>query len=448
MASSSVPSLSNGARARFSYSDNYQGLPVSLSLPREEPTNNARPYLEGLLPDNWSVRVQWGRDFHVNPRNPFKLLAHTGNDAPGAIQLVPTGTTLDMGPGAAMPLNEVSLSTLIHQVAGDEGYWSPPLAGPHGRFSLAGAQRKTALYQIGAGQWALPYGRFPSTHIIKPEIGRAFPLSDVNEAVCLRAMNALGISAAQVTVTEFGQVRASVIERYDRIRTSQGVDRVHQEDMCQILAVMPEKKYAVDGGPGVTAILDILTSHATPECPYRFIEQLTFNVAILGTDAHAKNFSVLHYRDGRTELAPAYDVASWAPYDAPLGQSRGGARLAMPIGGSNKFHEINERRWVKVAQIAGLHEDRVIELTRRVLHHSPDALADAIRAFSQYTTGTALEQIPLAAEKQRQLTCGHHRTTIMGSFAPRNEVPHQQNDGAPHREGPPPGNKSRRGSSR
>jgi serine/threonine-protein kinase HipA len=41
-----------------------------------------------------------------------------------------------------------------------------------GRFSLAGAQRKKALYLVN-GKWYEPRGRTPSTHILKPP--RVFP---------------------------------------------------------------------------------------------------------------------------------------------------------------------------------------------------------------------------------------------------------------------------------
>ena len=74
---------------------------------------------------------------------------------------------------------------------------------------------------------------------------------DINEHLCLAAARRAGLIAATTSIHTFGAERALVVERYDRIIDDSGaVVRVHQEDLCQVLSVHPDRKYEVDGGPG------------------------------------------------------------------------------------------------------------------------------------------------------------------------------------------------------
>lgn len=60
---------------------------LSLSLPlsrREHAHDRVDPFLWGLLPDNEIVLERWGRLFQVSSRNAFRMLAHVGEDCPGA----------------------------------------------------------------------------------------------------------------------------------------------------------------------------------------------------------------------------------------------------------------------------------------------------------------------------------------------------------------------------
>lgn len=90
-----------------------------------------------------------------------------------------------------------------------------------GRFSLTGAQAKTALLYDGErDRWGLPSGRI-KTHILKPAI-RGLDDHDLNEHLCLEAARRLGLPAAESKVWRFGDQTAVVIRRYDRLRTPDG----------------------------------------------------------------------------------------------------------------------------------------------------------------------------------------------------------------------------------
>lgn len=99
---------------------------------------------------------------------------------------------------------------------------------------------------------------------------------------------------------------------------------------------MPYEKYTSDGGPSAADILALLASlpYADFNVP-SFIRMLFFNVLIGGTDAHAKNYSLLLSGSGAL-LAPMYDVASGLPYEL----LRRHGRLAMGVGGENRLGRI------------------------------------------------------------------------------------------------------------
>lgn len=83
-------------RLTFAYDDEWRGdsdaFPLSLSMPLvrpEYPDEVTRPFISGLLPDDAEVLRRWGQKFQVSPRNPFRLLAHVGEECAGAVQFVP-----------------------------------------------------------------------------------------------------------------------------------------------------------------------------------------------------------------------------------------------------------------------------------------------------------------------------------------------------------------------
>jgi len=160
----------------------------------------------------------------------------------------------------------------------------------------------------------------------------------------------------------FGDQVAFVVERYDRRVIDDRIVRIHQEDMCQAFAVPPTKKYENEGGPSVRRIVDFLreNSGAPREDLQTFIDAVAFNWLVAGTDAHAKNYSILIGAGGRVRLAPLYDLASVLPYSEfdPLK-----LKLAMKLVGKYRLRDITARSWEKLSD--ELHLDKQ-EIARRV----------------------------------------------------------------------------------
>lgn len=357
--------------------------PVSLSMPlaaREHPHRVVEPFLWGLLPDNDAVLRRWGRDFQVSTSHPFGLLANVGEDLPGAMQLVRPKRASELD-GAAMAgtvdwLETDDVADLLRTVRMDHTAWLANRA--EGRWSLAGAQPKIALLREGE-RWGRPTGRTPTTHILKPA-GVGLDEHDLNEHLCLTASRHLGLRAAITGVGVFGDERAIVVERYDRIKQEGRWRRVHQEDMCQALGRHPSQKYQSDGGPSPADIVGLLrasmNSRAANGAVMGFVDALAFNWLIAGPDAHAKNYAVL-LEGPQVRLAPLYDIASALAYDDFHPPK---VKLAMKVGGYFLLSAIGPRAWIRLAEDLRLDQDlvlgRVSDLTRRVSDAVAKAAAD------------------------------------------------------------------------
>lgn len=236
-------------RLGFVYAETWRAArgayPLSLSMPLAAAMHGHRPveaFLWGLLPDNETVLDRWVRRFQVSPRSPFALLSHVGEDCAGAVQFVrPDRLDVVTGDGPQLVdwLDEDAIAERLRTLRTDHAAWRIPR--DTGQFSLTGAQPKTALL-YEQGRWGVPSGRTPTTHILKPPTGEFDGHAD-NEHLCLRLAARLGLIVARSEVKRFSDQVAIVIERYDRERTETGIMRVHQEDLCQALAILPARKY-------------------------------------------------------------------------------------------------------------------------------------------------------------------------------------------------------------
>jgi serine/threonine-protein kinase HipA len=416
-------------RLLFTYRDEWRAFPgafpLSLSMPlavADHRHEEIEAFLWGLLPDNEFILGRWARRFQVSARNPFALLSHVGEDCAGAIQFLrPDRLDAVLAPGAPeiVWLDATGVAERLRALRNDSAAWRSP--SDTGQFSLAGAQPKTALLYEN-GRWGVPSGRMPTTHILKPPTGE-FDGHVENEHFCLALARALELPAASSEVRRFEGEVAIVIERYDRAYTSalaaaaaaesaaraaeaatadnpaaaakataaaaaraqglaelaktQPILRLHQEDACQALGLSPLLKYQNEGGPSPEDIVALLRAHSSRphEDVGTFFDSLAFNWLIAGTDAHAKNYSVLHGGGGRVRLAPLYDVASALPYDE-LDPRR--IKLAMKIGGEYRVRDIGARQWRRLASDVRLDPDETIARVRRLASLIPER-ASAIK---------------------------------------------------------------------
>jgi serine/threonine-protein kinase HipA len=152
------------------------------------------------------------------------------------------------------------------------------------------------------------------------------------------------------------------------------VQRIHQEDMCQALGLMPGRKYQEDGGPGIAQIVTLIRrmSSAPDADVDRFLQANMFNWLIGGTDGHAKNYSILVSAGDEIRLAPLYDLSSQLPYPELIQQ-----RVAMKIGDYYDIGRVGIADWRKLARTCTIEEERVLSMLTDMAKALPDAISAA-----------------------------------------------------------------------
>lgn len=377
-------------RLSFQYTDSWvkfdRNFNLSFSIPVSDRTFEGRRlenFLWNLLPDNEATLKAWGNEFGVSSKNAFALLEKVGEDCAGAVQFV-TDEWLSqnrlMSKGQVEWLSEKDVEDRLRRLV-ENGTWSGRTQSDRGHFSLAGAQPKFALLCQG-GKWGVPSGRVATTHIFKPPMPHLNGVTE-NEHACLQLARRVGLTAAESEVGHFGDQIAIVVKRYDREEDAQGnIRRFHQEDFCQALGVHPANKYQKDGGPSPEQMGQVLTSitrASALDSKERLINGLIFNFLIGGTDAHAKNFSIMHLsgKDGPiSAMAPFYDLISYDPYaDNP--RDLHGLKMAMKVK-YYEFEKVMPRHWETLSSEMGVDPEKTIGALNALSHAIPDEMS-AIR---------------------------------------------------------------------
>ena len=372
---------------------------LSASLPLQAESfddRKTRPFFAGLLPEG-QMRRLIAQQFQVSGQNDFALLDHIGGECAGAVTFIE--------PGRALPVptfkNEVQWLSNNEVVAIlDELPRRPMLAGKDGlRLSLAGVQNKLPVVFDGT-RLGLPLNGTPSSHILKPAI-QGVEDSVINEGFCMALAEAMQLKPTKSKIHQVLNRSFLLVERYDRLIDTQGHrQRLHQEDFCQALGVVPEMKYQNEGGPDLAQCFDLVRSATRPSAPQvlRLLDYVIFNSLIGNHDAHAKNFSLLY--SGKTAvLAPFYDTLSTAVYPT-LTQ-----KMAMKIGSKYKFSEVQARHWEQFAQGVGFTKAQV---KRRILELAKllPSIARKLQSDSRhnFAGNVVVEQINTLIEQRCALT--------------------------------------------
>ena len=184
-----------------------------------------------------------------------------------------------------------------------------------------------------------------------------------------------GIPAAKVEVRTAETIEYLSVERYDRTHVKSGttttLERLHQEDFCQALNIVPEMKYQKEGGPSLKQCFQLVrdVSSAPVVDLTRLLDAVIYNYVIGNNDAHGKNFSLLYQGAGTADqqirLAPLYDAISTVYYSELSNE------MAMKIGDEYRAERVAPRDFDKLAEQAGLAKPlvrrRVPELAQTVL---------------------------------------------------------------------------------
>jgi serine/threonine-protein kinase HipA len=365
-----------GGRDRFTYDKAWQEDPqyrlLSLSIPMtatgEITDVVVGNYFDNLLPDNPRIRERLRNRFSARSAGTFDLLEAIGRDCVGAVQLLPQENEPEgWNRIDSSILKPKEVETILRAVPTAD---APRFAGiaddDDFRISLAGAQEKTALTRIGR-TWHRPIGSTPTTHILKLPLGTVGGMkldlshSVDNEWLCAALCEELGLMVAKTSIGRFGEQRPLIVERFDR-RWQNCADknpystgfipardawiaRLPQEDFCQVAGIGHDKKYESRGGPGISAIMSVLSRSERAAVDQQHFLLSTFAFWLLAAiDGHAKNFSIHHARGGGFSLTPLYDVLSaWPVIGKRADQLQlKKVTLAMALRGTSAHYKLTE----------------------------------------------------------------------------------------------------------
>ena len=338
----------------FVYDEKYlndkTSVPLSASLPlqREEfSQKQCIPFFSGLLPEEDS-RKKIADYLHISETSTLKLLEALGGECAGLISILSEDeddlfskeTSYKLDSKNYEPLDDNRLLEFIEKMN------TRPLIKVDDklRLSLAGAQEKLALAKIN-GEWYLPLNGAPSTHILKP--ARTGSLSSLaqNEYICMKLAKSFGLPVPDVDLLNIAGKDIFVVERYDRIKEADSIQRLHQEDFCQALGIMSTTKYQNDGGPGIIDIFNTILKVCTVPAleSQKFLRYVLFNYVIGNCDSHGKNYSML-YKNNRVELSPLYDVVSTIIYSGLT------EKLSMKIGKHYEIQKVTQEDFSLLAE--------------------------------------------------------------------------------------------------
>lgn len=348
--------------------DDPTAIAISCSLPLQKTAfkrKECRAFFAGILPEE-STRKLIAKILGISANNDFSMLEKIGGECAGAVTFVPEGQTLQTGQSVYRELKQNQIANMLRELP-----YRPLLAGEAGvRLSLAGVQDKIAVH-VDNGRISIPLNDAPSTHILKPA-NDLFEGVIFNEAFCLELARKINLPVASAELRKAEDIDYLLIKRYDRLVTNNAINmhqikRLHQEDFCQALNIVPADKYQNEGGPSFKQCFDLLRSVSsipTIDIP-NFTDLIIFNFLIGNCDAHGKNFSLLYQNGREIRLAPAYDLISTVYY------KQLDTRMAMKLGREYREEKITLNNFEILASEVELPipaiRKRVIELADTVI---------------------------------------------------------------------------------
>lgn len=348
----------------FSYDDSYRtnksnsALSISMPLSKKEYSQKeCLPFFSGLLPEG-DVKRRVSDFLHVSESSTLKLLQELGGECAGMISILPENKNCSVQKSYAFNnenyelLDDETLYGFIKNIN------VRPLlkAKKELRLSLAGAQEKLPLVYFDK-KFYLPKSDAPSTHIVKPSGDGELSTLSINEFVCMKLAQSCGLNVPSVELKTINNTTFLLEERYDRIVNKKSIKRLHQEDFCQALGIMSDRKYQNDNGPDITKIYSLIQKECTIPLldTKEFLKYVIFNFIIGNCDAHGKNYSLL-YEKGSSKLSPIYDAICTLVYPSLT------KKMSMKIGKHYEILKVTKQDFVELATSINLKSSIVLKM--------------------------------------------------------------------------------------
>ncbi len=224
----------------------------------------------------------------------FSLLALTGSSAIGRLTAHPREGEIQLVSARHRPISDIlarpdSRSALLEYLA------ETVLDGISGVMPklLSEDERLT----ISTPEWILKTAREDTPGVC------------INEFICLRLAQKIGLPVPTVKLSEDGGVLA--VMRFDIGGDGQ---LLGLEDMCSLLGMSPSEKYGATAEQIARAMLAFVSSAEILDSSKRLLDMLLLNAAVRNADAHAKNYALLYSNRSDAALAPVYDIVTVHAY--------------------------------------------------------------------------------------------------------------------------------------
>lgn len=227
------------------------------------------------------------------------------------------------------------------------------------KISIQGVQPKLSA-RLSAVEGRFEIVDIGGKFILKPQNG-VYPELPENEDVTMRMASAAGIETPLhgLVYSKDGS-KTYFIRRFDRAGHR---DKVPLEDFAQLAGKTRETKYNFS----MERLVPILDAHCTFPLldKKRLFERTMFNFLVGNEDMHLKNFSLIT-REGRVELAPAYDFLN-----STIALGRTEEEIALPLSGRKRKLRRKELVDDFGRSVLGLNESTVEEVLRRLSQSLP-----------------------------------------------------------------------------
>lgn len=342
-----------------------------------------RAFFQNLLPEGQALEVA-AQINGLSRGNLAGLLIALGGETTGALRV----TVADAPPQTAAdpPLRPLSFAELSERIRQRP---QMPFAVWDGkvRLSIAGLQDKIAVFEGEAGQFFLANGSaLSSTVILKPAPPDArFADLPAVEHVCMQLAAAVGIPTAQTRLLHVPEP-VLLVQRFDRRRAGDRVERLHIVDACQALGLAPELKYErpygdqdavkhLRDGASLARLFGLAELSPSPLVTRtHLLDRVIFNVLIGNSDAHGKNWSFfVGPQAGLLTLAPAYDLVD---VDA-VATEHMSTSFAMAIGDAFRPQELTPFEWASMASQCNVAPRHLATRIKALASKLPRALEEA-----------------------------------------------------------------------
>ncbi len=304
------------------------------SRPRAD-ANGLPVWFDNLLPERGSeLRLRLSALHGLREGQSFELLRALGTDLIGAVE----ARTADGH--QERPARDESASVDAASTDDRESMRMSGLTGIQMKFSMSMVNERLVLpARSGNSEWIVKIA------------GHEYPeLAAVEAATMTWAKHAGFVVPPHMTIAfdrldgiPDGWVSehalAYAVMRFDRRDDG---SRIHQEDLCQALAMRPQDKYG-DGDPKVSfdGALRLITDVCGEEDGREMARRIGFMIASGNTDAHLKNWTIVWGDRQRPTLSPCYDLVATISWDHLGWAKRRGPELALRLGGERRFERLD-----------------------------------------------------------------------------------------------------------